>query len=227
MTDKIKDIINNFSDMKIIKALDCCIIGDCDNCPFYETRELCPNLILFVSDLINRQKAEIEELKSKNSNLTSDLTSLQNDLTSAKAEIEMDDVEIKELRIALQGYLDDITKERNLHKKSIEELNQAKAEIERLKATVDSFTDIGKMYSEIKAEAVKEFAERSEKELFIKQNEHREHWMETLNRHRGTEAYKDYEWSIDNWLRGYGEAVQDILAINQNFLKELEGEDDG
>jgi DNA repair exonuclease SbcCD ATPase subunit len=132
MTDKIKDIINNFSDMKIIKALECCIIGDCDNCPFYETRELCPNLILFVSDLIERQKAEIE----------------------------MDDAEIKELRIALQGYLDDVAKTRNLYKKSIEELNQAKAEIERLKATVDSFTDIGKLYSEIKSEAYKEFAER-------------------------------------------------------------------
>lgn len=65
MTDKIKDIINNFSDMKIIKALECCIIGDCDNCPFYETRELCPNLILFVSDLIKRQEAEIERLKRK------------------------------------------------------------------------------------------------------------------------------------------------------------------
>ena len=88
MTDKIKDIINNFSDMKIIKALECCIIGDCDNCPFYETRELCPNLILFVSDLIKRQEAEVEKLKSKNSNLTSDLSSLRNDLSSAKEEIE-------------------------------------------------------------------------------------------------------------------------------------------
>ena len=30
------------------------------------------------------------------------------------------------------------------------------AEIERLKATIDSFTDIGKLYSEIKAEACNE-----------------------------------------------------------------------
>lgn len=105
--------------------------------------------------------------------------------------------------------------------------DRQKAEIERLNKEVETFADIGKMYSEIKAEAVKEFAERLKKELFIKQNEHRDHWMETLNQHRGTEAYKDYEWSIDNWLRGYGEAVQDILAINQNFLKELVGEDDG
>lgn len=129
MTDKIKDIINNFSDMKIIKALECCIIGDCDNCSFYETRELCPNLILFVSDLIKRQEAEVEKLKSKNSNLTSDLSSLRNDLSSAKAKIE------------------------------------------RLRATVDSFTDIGKLYSEIKAEAYREFAERVKLEFYYEFDE--------------------------------------------------------
>lgn len=46
-------------------------------------------------------------------------------------------------------------------------LNRQKAEIERLeeekeqlKADIEMFTEIGKMYSEIKAEAVKEFAER-------------------------------------------------------------------
>ena len=34
------------------------------------------------------------------------------------------------------------------------------AEIERLQGVIDSFTDIGKLYSEIKSEARKEFAER-------------------------------------------------------------------
>ena len=42
-------------------------------------------------------------------------------------------------------------------------INNLKAENERLKAVNDSFTDIGKLYSEIKAEAVKEFAERLKK----------------------------------------------------------------
>ena len=46
-------------------------------------------------------------------------------------------------------------------------INRQKAEIARLKATVDSFTDIGKLYSEIKAEAIKEFAERLKKELSL------------------------------------------------------------
>lgn len=104
-------------------------------------------------------------------------------------------------------------------------INRQKAEIERLQKAVEDKGGLI-LIETAKAEAYREFAEKSEKELFVKQNEHREHWMETLNRHRGTEAYKDHEWSIDNWLRGYGEAVQDILAINQNFLKELVGDDD-
>ena len=135
-----------------------------------------------------------------------------------------------------------------LMKQSLDLINRQKAEIERLKRKLVGYEpsiDSGlfsqmlleqkekaeafekKWKAEVKSEAYREFAEKVEKELFIKQNEHRDHWMETLNRHRGTEVYKDYEWSVDNWLRGYGEAVQDILAINQNFLKKLEGEDDG
>ena len=47
-----------------------------------------------------------------------------------------------------------------LAKDALDLINRQKAEIERLQSVVDSFTDIGKMYSEIKAEAYKEFAER-------------------------------------------------------------------
>ena len=39
-------------------------------------------------------------------------------------------------------------------------ITHQKAEIERLQEVNDSFTEIGKLYSEIKAEAIKEFAER-------------------------------------------------------------------
>ena len=39
-------------------------------------------------------------------------------------------------------------------------INHQKAEIERLQTENNQFADIGKMYSEIKAEAIKEFAER-------------------------------------------------------------------
>lgn len=54
----------------------------------------------------------------------------------------------------------------------IDENNRQKAEIERLEqekgqfeADVEMFTDIGKMYSELKAEAIKEFAERLDESL--------------------------------------------------------------
>ena len=85
------------TDNEIIKALECCMNGHCDDdCPFRKTREHCLNLDSLILNLINRQKAEIE----------------------------------------------------------------------RLQSIADSFTDIGKLYSEIKAEAYKEFAEEVNKELF-------------------------------------------------------------
>lgn len=42
-------------------------------------------------------------------------------------------------------------------------LDKAETEIERLQKETERFADIGKMYSEIKAEAIKEFAERLKK----------------------------------------------------------------
>ena len=42
----------------------------------------------------------------------------------------------------------------------IEKLKNALDLINRLQATIDSFTDIGKLYSEIKAEAYREFADK-------------------------------------------------------------------
>ena len=60
--------------------------------------------------------------------------------------------------------------------KSCDLINRQKAEVERLeedkeqlKADIEMFTDIGKMYSELKAEAIKEFAERLKKEKFTEQ----------------------------------------------------------
>ena len=77
------------TDNEIIKALECCINDDCDNCP--DTFGNCEhNAMRNALDLINRQQADIERLQKIN----------------------------------------------------------------------DSFTDIGKLYSEVKAEVVKEFAYR-------------------------------------------------------------------
>ena len=43
---------------------------------------------------------------------------------------------------------------------SLDLINRKEAEIERLQKENNRFADIGKMYSEIKSEAIKEFAER-------------------------------------------------------------------
>lgn len=116
--------------------------------------------------LLDKAEAEIEELKTSNFQFISNINAY-------KAEIEMDDVEIKELRIALQGYLDDLTKERNLYKKSIEELNQAKAENERLKTNLNiELENYATEYdNKIKAEAYREFAERVKLEFYYEFDE--------------------------------------------------------
>ena len=127
------------TDNEIIKALEVCSkytgFKDCEKCPL---NPICDANVIdaLALDLINRQKAEIENLKEKNSNLTSGLTSLQNDLTSARA-------------------------------------------------TIDSFTDIGKLYSEIKAEAYKEFAEK------LKQNAY----------HNDANEYIVFDIEVDNLLK--------------------------
>lgn len=48
--------------------------------------------------------------------------------------------------------------------------------INRQKAEIDRFADIGKMYSEVRAEAIKEFAER----LRAKRGSHGEIWGESI-----------------------------------------------
>ena len=58
------------TDDKIIKALECCGIDRCDDCPCWTEELLCDhNLELLALDLINRQAVEIESLKIKNMHL--------------------------------------------------------------------------------------------------------------------------------------------------------------
>ena len=49
---------------------------------------------------------------------------------------------------------------------TIDYINRLKAEKERLQKENAQFADIGKMYSEIRAEAIKEFAERLKEKTF-------------------------------------------------------------
>ena len=62
----------------------------------------------------------------------------------------------------------------NVNKYAIDIINRQKAEIERLNKIraelskeIENFSDIGKMYSEIKAEAIKEFADRLKEKLHL------------------------------------------------------------
>lgn len=57
------------TDNEIVKALECCIGCDCKHCPYYDgdtdnEAALCKDrLIMDALNLVNRQKAEIEEHK--------------------------------------------------------------------------------------------------------------------------------------------------------------------
>ena len=52
----------------------------------------------------------------------------------------------------------------NLKVETLNLINRQKAEIERLQKESNQFADIGKMHSEIKADAIKEFAELVKKQ---------------------------------------------------------------
>ena len=77
------------TDNEIIKALECCLLSNeqqceqCEKCPLDETFEMiCQNLLAYHAlDLINRQKAEIEWLKqiqSDNEKAFNKMTELYN-----------------------------------------------------------------------------------------------------------------------------------------------------
>ena len=60
---------NKLTDEQIVKALEFCSssdLGECKSCPFYEQCENDELLAKYTLDLINRQSAEIDELKKEN-----------------------------------------------------------------------------------------------------------------------------------------------------------------
>lgn len=135
------------TDEQIIKALERCFTrgfdeSTCYECPFYTATAKCTeDLRDSALDLISRQKAEIEELYSD------------------KIIAETHEKAAKDLFV-------DCVKQRE----------EAKAEIERLKRgvtftfTIEDFnsikeTVISRLDNEIKAEAIKEFAERLKSKL--------------------------------------------------------------
>lgn len=77
------------TDDEIIKALDCCNNGNCDeDCPFFFDRGNCYNLDDYVIDLINRQKAEIETNSAELKQYSHNQKKLMQEVDRQKAEIE-------------------------------------------------------------------------------------------------------------------------------------------
>lgn len=51
-----------------------------------------------------------------------------------------------------------------------------------------------------------------------------DYWQNDVKRYRATQGYSNIEHDVDNFLRGYNEAVEDILAILDDTQKERGGE---
>lgn len=60
----------------------------------------------------------------------------------------------------------------------------------------------------------KEYIERDSivKAVVIQQDKERKDWMEHLQQLRGTKDYSSREIAVDNWLKGYNESVQYLVA---------------
>ena len=88
MTDK------KLTQKEVIKAIECCINDDCDNCPngFGNCER---NLAELSLDLINRLKTRIVRYQLKNTNQRNALASLNKKVAEQKAEIERLTLEVE------------------------------------------------------------------------------------------------------------------------------------
>jgi ubiquitin C-terminal hydrolase len=57
---------HKYTDDEVIRALECCANGECDECPYQDNSPCKEYLNNAALDLINRQRAEIEILKKDN-----------------------------------------------------------------------------------------------------------------------------------------------------------------
>ena len=99
-------------------------------------------------------------------------------------------------------------------------INRQKAEIERLQKESNQFADIGKMYSEIKADAIKEFAELIYDEItnaIINNNDVIENRVKKHNANR-------YEDGFCMMCDGKITALGGIKYFIKNLVKEMVGD---
>jgi hypothetical protein len=64
-----------------------------------------------------------------------------------------------------------------------------------------------------RADAVREFADTVIERIIRKKAETSDYWQNDVKRYRAMQGYSDIEHEADNFLRGYNEAVDDVLAL--------------
>lgn len=115
------------TDKDIIKALECCANGYCENCPFFPTREHCLSIDSLIIDLLNRQQAEIFKLQAKNEALEMDNKQLDCDVFNALMNLEAAQAEIEKLELlnaSLTDSCDGYIKAVNIYRAEIERLKE-------------------------------------------------------------------------------------------------------
>ena len=123
------------TDNEIIKALECCIHSCCVGCPCADDdANSCNYDKKYVLDLINRQKAEIEELRSDKIIAETHERNVRNLFTDCVKQLEEARAEIKELKDILEKV----------------PTNAYDLQVEASE----------KLENQIKSEAIKEFADR-------------------------------------------------------------------
>lgn len=126
------------TDAEIMKALECCCVSECDECP-YDDQTACVEMVKEGAlALINRQKAEIEKLNKDVENFLK-VAEYQQGLTMKKSfEIKDLKAEIERLEKAGEEAVSCFTRMETLYKIKCKELEVAKTEVikqfaERLK----------------------------------------------------------------------------------------------
>ena len=61
-------------------------------------------------------------------------------------------------------------------------------------------------------------------QIIRKKSQVSDYWQNDVKQYRAMQGYSDIEHDVDNFLRGYNEAVKDILAILDGTPKERGGE---
>lgn len=146
------------TDKEIIQALECCIklTSDCDNCPYYGYDDDLQCFDMSKRDalnLINRQQAEIESIKK----IVGELTyHLRNDMTSVTRYVKHKK-ENKPKHLKMQYFNQKHIEYQELAEKAVNNILKYLNENQKLRIVENPHNNI---CENIKAEAIKEFAEK-------------------------------------------------------------------